>query len=34
MKQHLVILEQRNRDQGLNLTLDWALEELGLRELL
>ncbi len=34
MKQHLVILEQRNRDQGLNLTLDWALEELALRELL
>ncbi len=34
MKQHLINLEQQNRDQGLNLTLDWALEELGLRELL
>lgn len=34
MKQHLINLEQRNRDQGLNLTLDWALDELGLRELL
>ena len=34
MKQHISGLEQRNRDQGLNLSLDWVLEELGLRELL
>lgn len=33
MKQHLNGLEQRNRDDGLDLKLDWLLEELNLREL-
>jgi hypothetical protein len=34
MKEHLNGIEQRNRDDGLDLQLDWLLEELNLRELL
>lgn len=33
MKLHLHNLEQENRDRGLVLRLDWALDELGLAEL-
>jgi len=34
MKQHIHGVEQRNRESGLDLELDWVIEELGLRELL
>lgn len=33
MKHHLKGIEERNKDTGLNLNIDWVLDELALTEL-